>query len=139
MVGERGRRHRLSLFDCLHCSTFTVKITLLFRYWLEVSAPNVPQNKQSHNQDAGGKWKPVSLHTCVAGVVAHGQRISVIVWVHREEAHSEGSILGISGAVFKVLQVDAQLVVALDGEGMDLLQPCRGRRSHQSVCPRTTV
>lgn len=67
--------------------------------------------------------------TCAAGVVAHGQGVSVVVGVHGEEADSEGAVLGVRRAVLKVLQVDAQLVVALDGQGVDLLQPCRGRQT----------
>lgn len=67
--------------------------------------------------------------TCAAGVVAHGQRVAVVVGVHGEEADSEGAVLGVRRAVFKVLQVDAQLVVALDGQGVDLLQACSGRQT----------
>lgn len=71
--------------------------------------------------------------TCAAGVVAHGQGVSVVVGVHGEEADSEGAVLGVRRAVLKVLQVDAQLVVALDGQGVDLLQPCRGRQTVRRV------
>lgn len=78
--------------------------------------------------------------TCAAGVVAHGQRVSVVVGVHGEEADSEGAVLGVRRAVFKVLQVDAQLVVALDGQGVDLLQPCSRkqteRRRQEGRCQR---
>lgn len=67
--------------------------------------------------------------TCAASVVAHSQRVSVVVRVHGEEADSEGAILGVRSAVFKVFQVDAELVVALDGQGVDLLQPCSRRQT----------
>lgn len=74
-----------------------------------------------------GLFGALSAHTCAARVVAHGQGVSVVVGVHGEEADSEGAVLGVRRAIFKVLQVDAQLVVALNGQGVDLLQPC-GRR-----------
>lgn len=69
--------------------------------------------------------------TCAARVVAHRQRVPVVVRVHGEEADSEGAVLGVRGAVFKVLQVDAELVVALDGQGVDLLQPCSRRQTNK--------
>lgn len=72
-----------------------------------------------------------SMRTCVARIVSHGQRVSVVVRVHREEPHPEGSVLGVRGAVLKVLQVDAELVVALDGESVDLLESCVGKGTRQ--------
>lgn len=74
---------------------------------------------------------PPGRRTCAAGVVAHGQRVAVVVGVHGEEADPEGAVLGVRRAVFKVLQVDAQLVVALDGQGVDLLQPCSRRQTER--------
>lgn len=74
---------------------------------------------------------PPERRTCAARVVAHSQRVSVVVRVHREEADSEGAVLGVRGAVFKVFQVDAELVVALDGQGVDLLQPCSRRQTNK--------
>lgn len=74
----------------------------------------------------GGELHPIVLQqriTCIAGIVADSQRISIIIRVHREEAYSKGTVLGICCAIFKVLQVDTQLIVPLDGQGMDLLQP----------------
>lgn len=67
--------------------------------------------------------------TCAARVVAHSQRVSVVIRVHGEQADSEGAVLGVRSAVFKVFQVDAELVVALDGQGVDLLQPCSKRET----------
>lgn len=76
-----------------------------------------------------------STRTCIARVVSHSQRVSVIIRVHGEEAHSEGAVLGIRGAVLKVLQVDAQLVVPLDGQGVDLLQACGGEKEQDPNNP----
>lgn len=69
----------------------------------------------------------LSKHACCAGIVSYSQRVSIIIRVHWEKAYSKGTILGIRGAVFKVFQVDPQLIVSLDGQGMDLLQPCERR------------
>lgn len=66
------------------------------------------------------------MHTCVARIISHSQRVAIIIGVHREEPHSEGSVLGIRSAVFKIFQVNAKLIVALDGQSMDLLESCAG-------------
>lgn len=75
----------------------------------------------------------LSTRTRVARVVSHSQRVPVIIGVHGEEAHSKGTVLGVRGAIFKVLQVDTQLVAPLDGQGVDLLQPCRRRQTQTTV------
>ena len=80
--------------------------------------------------------------TCVARIVSHSQRVSIIIRVHREKAYSKGAVLGVCCAIFKVLQVDSELVVPLDGQGMDLLQPCRGKErdtNQNSPLQSTTI
>lgn len=75
--------------------------------------------------------KERSCHTCGARVFRDSERVSIFIRVHGEEAHPEGGVLGEGRAVLKVLQVDAQLVVGLDGECVDPLHACQGKE-HQS-------
>lgn len=65
------------------------------------------------------------MRTGGARIVSHGQRVAVVIGVHRKKPHAEGSVLGVDSAVFKVFQIDAKFIVALDREGMDLLKSCR--------------
>ena len=60
--------------------------------------------------------------TCSAWVISNSQRVSIVIRVNGEQSHSKGSILGEGCAVLKVLQVNAQLVVGLGGQGMHPLQ-----------------
>lgn len=94
------------------------------------------KNRNSHKQSLTSS---LSKHACCAGIVSHSQRVSIIIRVHGEKADSKGTILGIRSAVFKVFQVDPQLIVSLDGQGMDLLQPCNRRERDRDEKSMTKV
>lgn len=54
-------------------------------------------------------------------VVCNAQRVAVLIRVNREQSHAKGSILGEGSAVLKVLQVDPQLIISLNGQSMNPL------------------
>ena len=60
--------------------------------------------------------------TSRARVVGYAQWVAILVRVDREQTHSKGSVLREGSAVLKVLQVDPQLVVSLNGQSVDPLQ-----------------
>lgn len=64
----------------------------------------------------------IRAYTCSAGVFSDGQGVPVIFWINGEQSNSEHGVLRKRCAVLKVLQIYAQLVVALNGESVDLFQ-----------------
>lgn len=102
------------------------RLLLVLAITLEFSLKSLVIAKAQHISQENQNLHTV--HTGVARIVSDRQRVSIIIRVHREETHTEGAVMGVRCAIFKVLQVDAQLIVSLDGEGMNLLQPCRGEK-----------
>lgn len=77
------------------------KIICAKQIWCILIRVHSMSSKKSLNE-----FTEYTAHTCIAWIVSHSQRVSVIIGVHREEAHSEGAILGVRCVIFKVLQVD---------------------------------
>lgn len=87
-------------------SAFSINV-IVFGSSLQVSTGTLGQRQNSVN------------HTCSAGVVRDAQWVAILVWVNREQTHSKRAVLRKGGTVLKVLQVNPQLVVGLNGKCVD--------------------